>query len=65
MIGPADPRGWAKRPASGIALTAVFHAARSDRRFAAIRDKLIEDGIATEAGRLLFRWDGKEWVKHG
>jgi hypothetical protein len=44
-----------------LALAAVMKKAESDRQFRAIRDRLIKDGICTEAGRLLFRWTGIAW----
>lgn len=65
MKGPSDPLGWARQPASDLALKMVFDTARKDRRFAAIKAKLIEDGIASENGKLLFRWQNNAWVKNG
>lgn len=64
MKGPSDPLGWATRPASEVALRAVFDAAGKDRRFAAIKAKLIKDGIASESGKLLLRWQNNAWVKN-
>ncbi len=59
-----DPMRWAKRPASQIALNFVSSGAKKDRRLREILADLIRDGIATEDGRLLKRWDGMEgkWV---
>lgn len=65
MKGPADPLAWARQPASAVACRAVFAGACHSRRLAAIRDELIADGLARNDGQLLFRWNGKEWVKHG
>lgn len=65
MKGPADPLGWARRPASQVALKSVFDTASQDRRFAAIKEKLIDDGVASASGRLLLRWQNNGWVKNG
>lgn len=65
MKGPSDPLGWARKPASDLALKRVFEAGRQDRRFVDIKAKLIKDGIATESGKLLFRWQNNAWVKNG
>ena len=61
-----DYLGWAKRPGSQLALDKVFEAARRDKdpRFVEIVAKLVADGVATEGGQLLYRWDvlDKQWV---
>ncbi len=58
-----DPLGWAKRPKSAYALHAVIETAKvGDPRFMAILEKLVADGVCTEAGKLLLRWDGMQWM---
>lgn len=57
---------WAKRPKSQVALNAVYDAKKHANRLpalAAVFDKLVQDGIATETGALIKRWDGCQWVK--
>lgn len=47
-----DPLGWAKRPASQIALNAVIELAKTDSRFPEILSGLVQSGI-TDGRRLL------------
>ena len=57
---------WAKRPKSQIAMNALYDAKKNQGRFpalAAIFDQHVRDGIASEAGKILARWDGLAWVK--
>lgn len=57
---------WAKRPKSQVALNAVYDAKKHDNRYpalASVFDDLVADGIASESGALLHRWDGSQWVK--
>lgn len=62
MMGPSDPLGWAKLPKSQQAIEAIFDLARRDRRFRAIRDEHIANGVASKTGRPLQVWDGRQWV---
>ncbi len=62
MHGPKDPLGWAKLPRSAVAIKAIFEIARRDRRFQAIRDEHIANGVASKTGRPLQVWDGLKWV---
>lgn len=58
---------WAKKPKSQIAMDAVADAKKHASRFpalAAVYDFLIENKICNEAGKLLHRWDGQNWVKN-
>lgn len=64
MFGNGDPLDWARHPRSQVALTLLFNGASRDRQLAAIQAKLIKDGVASEQGRLLFFWDGSNWVKN-
>lgn len=59
--GPADALGWAKKPRSQFALDEVFKIAARDKRFAMIRDKLVERGIAGDDGKLRHHFDGTQW----
>lgn len=57
---------WAKRPKSQKAMDFIADGKKDQKRFpalAAIFDSLVADGIANEAGKLLKRWDGMQWVK--
>ena len=57
---------WAKRPKSQVAMNALYDAKKNQGRFpalAAIFDQHVRDGIASEAGKILTRWDGLGWVK--
>ena len=59
-----DPLGWARKPKSTYALQAVIDTAKSgDERFVTIFEKLVRDGVCTEAGKLLNLWDGQRWVR--
>ena len=56
---------WAKRPRSQKAMDMVADGKRESRRFpalAAVFDQLVANGVANEAGKLLKRWDGAQWV---
>lgn len=56
---------WAKCPKSQKAMDMVADAKKHASRFpalAAIFDQLVEDGIASEAGKLLKRFDGVSFV---
>jgi hypothetical protein len=63
MIGPSDPLGWAKQPRSPEAIAAVKELATKDRRFRAIWAVLVEDGVATAAGKALQTWNGRQWIR--
>lgn len=54
---------WARHPKSQLACTAVFDGAKRDGRLREIRDDMVRDGVASESGSLLKRWDGTQWVK--
>jgi len=57
---------WAKKPKSQKAMDAIADAKKNARHFpalAAVFDRLVNDGVANEAGKLLYRWDGIAWVK--
>lgn len=57
---------WAKRPKSQKAMDFIADGKKEARRFpqlAAIFDKHVREGIANEAGKLLRKWNGYEWVK--
>jgi hypothetical protein len=57
---------WAKRPKSQKAMDFIADGKKHARRFpalAAIFDKHVADGVCSEAGKLLLRWDCASWVK--
>ncbi len=53
MQGPSDHLAWAKHPASPTAALAVHELAQKDRRFRAIWQVLLAEGIVDKNGRLL------------
>lgn len=53
MQGPRDPLAWAKHPASPTAALAVRELAQKDKRFRAIWQVLLAEGIVAQNGRLL------------
>lgn len=58
---------WAKKPKSQRAMDFVSDAKKHAGRFpalAAVYDFLLENKICNEAGKLLHRWDGQNWVKN-
>ena len=58
---------WAKKPKSQRAMDFVSDAKKHSGRFpalAAVYDFLLENKICNEAGKLLHRWDGLQWVKN-
>ena len=57
---------WAKKPKSQKAMDMIADAKKYARRFPALAkifDQHVSEGIANEAGKLLYRWDGLAWVK--
>lgn len=60
----ADPLAWAARPRSQTAMNALWREGRhrGNRVLGAILDDHIANGICSDAGRLLKRWDGEKWV---
>lgn len=59
-----DPLLWAKKPRSQTALDYVRRgAAEGNADLKAILEKLIVDGVCTDKGSLLRRWDGIGWVQ--
>ena len=57
-----DPLGWALRPRSEIAWHFAVDGAKRHGGLAEIVRAAIDSGIATDAGRLLKRWDWVTWV---
>lgn len=58
-----DSLGWAEKPRSQNALDLVTAGANEgDARLVAILAQLVTDGVCNEAGRLLARWDGAQWI---
>lgn len=54
-----DPLLWAKKPRSQTALDYVRRgAAEGNADLKSILEKLVSDGVCTDKGRLLLRWDG-------
>ena len=59
-----DPLLWATNPRSQTALDYVRRgAAEGNADLKSIIEKLIEDGVCTDKGRLLRQWDGIGWVQ--
>ncbi len=55
--------GWAEKPRSQNALDLVTAGANEgDARLVAIRAQLVVNGVCSESGKLLARWDGLRWV---
>ena len=57
---------WAKKPKSQKAMDMVCDAKKYAGRYpalAAVYDFLLENKICNDAGKLLHRWDGQNWVK--
>lgn len=64
LSGGLDPLLWAKKPRSQTALDYVCRgAAEGNADLKSILEKLIADGVCTDKGRLLRRWDGIGWVQ--
>jgi hypothetical protein len=58
-----DPLLWAKRLESQTALNFLRKGcAEGDSRLQEIVRQHIDDGICTDDGKLLRRWDGLQWV---
>lgn len=58
---------WARKPKSQKAMDFVSDAKKHAGRFpalAAVYDFLLENKICNDAGKLLHRWDGCQWVKN-
>lgn len=61
-----DGLAWAKKPKSQKAMDYIADGKKHANRFPALADVfdyLVKEGIANEAGKLLYRWDGMEWVR--
>lgn len=57
---------WAKKPKSQKAMDFIADGKKHANRFPALAevfDYLVKEGIANELGKLLYRWDGVQWVK--
>jgi len=58
-----DPLLWAKRPKSQQALDLLTAGAKEgDTRLVEILAGHVRDGVCTESGNLLVRWDGLRWI---
>ena len=58
--GTKDHLAWAKQPASDTAAREVLALAKKDRRFTAIAQALLDDGVLNLAGKkLLIGRDGR------
>jgi len=61
-FGEADALKWAKRVRSQTALDLLTAGAKEgDSRLAEILAGHVRDGVCSESGKLLQRWDGKSW----
>lgn len=61
-FGEADPLKWAKRVRSQCALDLLTAGAKEgDSRMAEILAGHVRDGVCSESGKLLQRWDGLAW----
>ena len=61
-LGELDPHLWAKKPRSQTALDFVRRGAAGNTDLMEILQINIADGICTDDGKLLRRWDGSQWV---
>lgn len=57
-----DPLLWARKPRSPTALDFVRRGASGNKELSAILQQHVADGVCTENGDLLLRWDGFQWV---
>ena len=63
LSGVLDPLLWAKRPKSQTALNFLRNGCdEGDARLQEIVRQHIADGVCTDDGQLLRRWDGLQWV---
>lgn len=62
LNGNFDPLLWAKKPAGQLAWNLVLNGARKHAGLADVAAQAIENGIANDAGVLLKRWDGNQWL---
>lgn len=62
LSGGLDPLLWAKKPRSQTALDFVRRGAAGNTGLMEILQRNIADGICTDDGKLLRRWDGVQWV---
>lgn len=63
-FGDVDALKWAKRPRSQTALDLLTAGAKDgDSRLAEILAVHVRDGVCSESGKLLQRWDGLAWRK--
>ncbi len=61
--GELDPLLWAKKPKSQQALDLLRVGAKEFvSGFPEILAGHLRDGVCNEAGKLLLRWDGLQWV---
>lgn len=61
---PADSLEWARHPRSQAAFQLLRKGAKENRQLREIFKELIESGVGTDNGILLFRWIGHKWVKN-
>lgn len=57
-----DPLLWARNLRSQTALDYVRRGSADNADLLAILQKHIADGICTENGNLLLRWEGFQWI---
>ncbi len=58
-----DPLLWAKRPKSQQALDLLSVGAKEgDARMVEILAGHVRDGVCSDSGKMLMRWDGLRWI---
>ena len=62
LSGGLDPLLWAKKPRSQTALDFMRMGAARNTALMEILQRNVADGICTDDGKLLRRWDGSQWV---
>ena len=62
LSGCLDPLLWAKNPRSQTALDFMRRGAAGNTELMEILRRNIADGICTDDGNLLRRWDGLQWA---
>lgn len=62
LSGGLDLLLWAKKPRSQTALDFMRMGAAGNADLMEILQRNIADGICTDDGKLLRRWDGSQWV---
>lgn len=61
-----DPTRWYMKPGSQLAIDTIFaEANKGNALFAAVREQHIQNGVCTDKGRLLKRWENGAYIQCG